>query len=242
MAEAHDERLLRGVERIERLQEERKGIADDIRDVYAELKAVGYDPRMVRWLVEQRAMKPEDRSEQGLLQETYAAAIGMADAEPGPSIADLRPDAAAIALNMMTAEIVMLEDPAHAAALIDHVLCLLDLRAEIALLRQQESARKHLAKEEGFDAKQLAVTVRWLEKCAKHGEDLMRAGEATFHLYRGTFEARPTGDSTPVSDDAKLAGMFTPEPPAKKSPTLKQRHASDAIAMAAVSRMNRGIG
>lgn len=43
MAEANDDRLRLLVERIERLEEEKKGIADDIRDVYAEAKAVGYD-------------------------------------------------------------------------------------------------------------------------------------------------------------------------------------------------------
>ena len=48
MAEATDDRLRLLVERIERLEEEKKGIADDISGVYAEVKAVGYDPKIVR--------------------------------------------------------------------------------------------------------------------------------------------------------------------------------------------------
>ncbi|MEO2039706.1 MAG: GapR family DNA-binding domain-containing protein, partial [Martelella sp.] len=51
MAETTDDRLRLLIERIERLEEEKKGIADDIRDVYAEAKAVGYDPKIMRQIV-----------------------------------------------------------------------------------------------------------------------------------------------------------------------------------------------
>lgn len=72
-----DDRLRLLVERIKRLEEEKKGIADDIRDVYAEAKAVGYDPKIMRIIVRLRKMKPDDRSEQEMLIETYANALGM---------------------------------------------------------------------------------------------------------------------------------------------------------------------
>ena len=65
MAEATDDRLRLLIERIERLEEEKKGTADDIRDVYAEAKAVGYDPKIMRQIVRLRKMKPDDRSEHG---------------------------------------------------------------------------------------------------------------------------------------------------------------------------------
>ena len=65
------------IERIERLEEEKKGIADDIRDVYAEAKAVGYDPKIMRQIVRLRKMKPDDRSEQDMLLDTYKNALGM---------------------------------------------------------------------------------------------------------------------------------------------------------------------
>lgn len=78
MADATDDRLRLLIERIERLEEEKKGIADDIRDVYSEAKAVGYDPKIMREVVRLRKMKPDDRSEQELVLETYLAALGMA--------------------------------------------------------------------------------------------------------------------------------------------------------------------
>ena len=77
MAQATDDRLRLLIERIERLEEEKKGIADDIRDVYAEAKAVGYDPKIMRQVVRLRKMKPDDRSEQDITLDTYKAALGM---------------------------------------------------------------------------------------------------------------------------------------------------------------------
>lgn len=77
MAEA-DDRLRLLIERIERLEEEKKGIADDIGDVYMEAKAVGYDPKIMRLIIKLRKMKPDDRSEQDMILETYKTALGMA--------------------------------------------------------------------------------------------------------------------------------------------------------------------
>ena len=77
MADATDDRLRLLIERIERLEEEKKGTADDIRDVYAEAKAVGYDPKIMRQVVRLRKMKPNDREEQDMVLETYKAALGM---------------------------------------------------------------------------------------------------------------------------------------------------------------------
>lgn len=72
-----DDRLRLLIERIERLEEEKKGIAEDIRDVYAEGKAVGYDPKIMRKIVTLRKLNPDDRREQQLLIETYANALGL---------------------------------------------------------------------------------------------------------------------------------------------------------------------
>lgn len=77
MSEASDDRLKLLIERIERLEEEKKGIAEDIRDVYAEAKAVGYDPKIMRKVVQIRKMKPQDRSEQQIVLDTYLSALGM---------------------------------------------------------------------------------------------------------------------------------------------------------------------
>lgn len=72
-----DDRLRLLIERVERLEEEKKGIADDIRDVYAEAKAVGYDAKIMRQLVRLRKMKPDDRAEMEAVLDTYKAALGM---------------------------------------------------------------------------------------------------------------------------------------------------------------------
>ena len=77
MAEASDDRLRLLIERIERLEEEKKGIADDIRDVYAEAKAVGYDPKIMRHVVRLRAMDNNDRSEMEMVLDTYKNALGL---------------------------------------------------------------------------------------------------------------------------------------------------------------------
>ena len=72
-----DDRLRLLIERVERLSEERKGISDDIKDVYAEAKAIGYAPKIVKKLVAIRAMNPDDRAEMAALVEAYGAALGM---------------------------------------------------------------------------------------------------------------------------------------------------------------------
>lgn len=72
-----DDRLRLLVERIERLEEEKQGIADDIRDVYAEAKAVGYDAKIMRKVIKLRTMSADDRREQQMILETYANALGI---------------------------------------------------------------------------------------------------------------------------------------------------------------------
>ncbi|WOE76338.1 DUF2312 domain-containing protein [Alterisphingorhabdus coralli] len=65
------------VERIERLEEEKKGIADDIRDVYSEAKASGYDPKIMRQVIRLRKMESNDRKEMEAVLEVYKEALGM---------------------------------------------------------------------------------------------------------------------------------------------------------------------
>ena len=77
MANATDDRLRLLIERIERLEEEKKGIADDIRDTYAEAKAVGYDAKIMRQIVRLRKMTPDDRAEMEMVLDTYKAALGL---------------------------------------------------------------------------------------------------------------------------------------------------------------------
>ena len=65
------------IERIERLEEEKKGIGDDIKDVYLEAKATGYDAKIIRQIIRLRKMAPHDRQEMEAILQTYLAALGM---------------------------------------------------------------------------------------------------------------------------------------------------------------------
>ncbi len=72
------EQLRLFIERIERLEEEKKGIADDIKDVYAESKSNGYDTKTMRKIVALRRMESHQRQEADALLETYRNALGLA--------------------------------------------------------------------------------------------------------------------------------------------------------------------
>jgi uncharacterized protein (UPF0335 family) len=65
------------IERIERLEEEKKGVADDIKDVYAEAKSNGYDTKTMRKVVGLRKMEKHARDEADALLETYRNALGL---------------------------------------------------------------------------------------------------------------------------------------------------------------------
>lgn len=65
------------VERIERLEEEKKALSDDIRDVYAEAKGNGYDVKALRQVVKLRKQDKDERAEQEAILETYLQALGM---------------------------------------------------------------------------------------------------------------------------------------------------------------------
>jgi uncharacterized protein (UPF0335 family) len=66
------------IERIERLEEDKQAIADDIKEVYAELKGNGYDTKAVRTLVRLRKKDQAERQEEEAMLDLYKAALGMA--------------------------------------------------------------------------------------------------------------------------------------------------------------------
>ncbi len=65
------------VERIERLEEEKKTIAGDIKEVYAEAKANGFDTKIVRKVVSLRKKEPSEREEEQAILDLYMSALGM---------------------------------------------------------------------------------------------------------------------------------------------------------------------
>jgi uncharacterized protein (UPF0335 family) len=66
------------VERVERLEEEKKTIADDIKDVYGEAKAMGFDTKLLRKIVAERRKDEQERVEEETILDMYRRALGMA--------------------------------------------------------------------------------------------------------------------------------------------------------------------
>lgn len=71
------DRLSSFIERIERLEEEKKGIQDDIKDVYAEAKGTGFDPKIMRKIISIRKQDKDTRQEQEALLDLYKQALGI---------------------------------------------------------------------------------------------------------------------------------------------------------------------
>jgi len=65
------------IERVERLEIEKKTIADDISDVYGEAKSMGFDTKVLRKVIALRKLDQNERMEQDALTDTYLAALGM---------------------------------------------------------------------------------------------------------------------------------------------------------------------
>jgi uncharacterized protein (UPF0335 family) len=71
------ERLKSFIERIERLEEEKRALAEDIKEVFAEAKGVGFDIKIMRQVIKLRRMDQDDLDEQEALLDTYKRALGM---------------------------------------------------------------------------------------------------------------------------------------------------------------------
>ena len=72
------DRLRQLIDKIERLEDEKREVGDQVKDVFAEAKGEGFDLKVLRQILRLRRMKPHDRTEQEELLELYKAAIGMA--------------------------------------------------------------------------------------------------------------------------------------------------------------------
>lgn len=72
-----DERLRLLIERIERLEEEKKGISDDIKDVYLEAKSTGFDVKAMKAVVRLRKLERKEREEQEAMIELYKERLGL---------------------------------------------------------------------------------------------------------------------------------------------------------------------
>jgi uncharacterized protein (UPF0335 family) len=75
------------IEQIERLEEDKKGIAEDIKDKFLEAKAVGFDVKILRQVIRLRKQSKDDRDEQQAVLDTYLHALGMLTDEPQQAMA-----------------------------------------------------------------------------------------------------------------------------------------------------------
>jgi uncharacterized protein (UPF0335 family) len=89
------ERLKSFIERIERLEEEKRTLAEDIKEVYAEAKGTGFDTKIMRQLIRIRKRDQDELDEEETLLDVYKRALGMLpDASPRSEAADAQPQAA----------------------------------------------------------------------------------------------------------------------------------------------------
>ena len=82
------DRLKSFIERIERLEEERRTLGADLKEVYAEAKGTGFDTKIMRQIVRLRRMDKDDLDEQETLLDVYKRALGMLPEEPASAAAD----------------------------------------------------------------------------------------------------------------------------------------------------------
>jgi len=82
------ERLKSFIDRIERLEEEKRALAEDIKEVYAEAKGVGFDAKIMRQIIKIRKMDQDDLDEQEALLDTYKRALGMMPELPDEAAAE----------------------------------------------------------------------------------------------------------------------------------------------------------
>jgi len=73
------QRLKSFIERVERMEEEKKVLSEDIKDIYSEAKATGFEPKIIRKIVSLRKTNLEKRREESELLDLYMSAIGMAE-------------------------------------------------------------------------------------------------------------------------------------------------------------------
>lgn len=72
-----DQQLRLFIERIERMEEEKKGVSDDIRDTYSEAKSQGFDPKIMRQIVKLRKLAANERREMEAILDLYKSALGI---------------------------------------------------------------------------------------------------------------------------------------------------------------------
>ncbi len=226
-----DDRLRGMMQQIMRFEDERADINKDIGDVFSEAKSLGYDMRIMRQALKRARMRPEDRSEADAMLERYEVAIGTDGVEHARvDMAPRKRDSYVAPPDASTEQ--------QLRAIIAKVLELRAERGEVGKTIQLELRKARAC---GFSPVKITEACRWIEKCDEHGRDRMMDADELYRIYREIGEGPQP--EVKVEGDSKLVAMFAGGDAAapKKAATLKQKQVGDAIALAAIARMNRGI-
>lgn len=227
-----DDRLRGLVRAIQAYNHEIADAMEGRRGVYEQADAMGYDRKTIRNLVRRLGMNPADRDAADDLLAQYEADMGVtgqatAHADAGP---------AAKREKFMAPPNASSEQQLR--AIISRILELRGDRGEVNATIRVELKK---AKAAGFDPRKISEACTWLERCDKHGRDLMLASEELFQIYRDIGDGPQPAPK--IEGDSKLVAMFAGPPAAEngeKPASQKLRQVNDALAAAHISRMMRG--
>lgn len=227
-----DDRLRGLVRAIQAYNTEIGDAIDGRRGVYEQAKAMGYDTKTIRNLVRRMRMNAADRDAADDLLAQYEADMGVAgvatahaDATPPPKREKFTAPQGASSEQQLR-------------AIISRVLELRGDRGEVTATIRLELKKAKLA---GFDPRKIQEACLWLEKCDKHGREMMLASEELFQIYRDIGDGPQPAPK--IEGDSKLVAMFagpTSTEGERKPASQKLRQVSDALAAAQISRMMRG--
>ncbi|MED5546113.1 MAG: GapR family DNA-binding domain-containing protein [Pseudomonadota bacterium] len=227
-----DDRLRNLVRAIQAYNIEIGDAIDGRRGVYEQAKAMGYDTKTIRNLVRRMRMNGADRDAADELLAQYEADMGIAGS--APAHADAGPPAKRekfVAPKGASSE-------QQLRAIISRVL---ELRCDRGEVNDTIKLELKKAKAAGFDPRKIQEACLWLEKCDRHGRDMMLASEELFQIYRDIGDGPQPAPK--VDGDSKLVAMFAGPSSAegeKKPASQKLRQVNDALAAAQISRMMRG--
>jgi uncharacterized protein (UPF0335 family) len=224
-----DDRLRGLVKAIQSYNQEIGDAMEGRRGVYEQAAAMGYDRKTIRNLVRRLGMNPTDRDAADELLAQYESDMGVtgqatAHADAGPAAKREK----FVAPPNSTSE-------DQLRAIISKVL---ELRAERVEMRSTIALELKKARASGFDPRKITEACLWLEKCDKHGRDMMLASEELFQIYREIGDGPQPAPK--IEGDSKLVAMFAGVAPVEKEPSQKLRQVSDAMAAAQINRMMRG--
>jgi uncharacterized protein (UPF0335 family) len=235
MSDAHGvarDQLRSFIERIERLEEEKKTIADDIKDVYGEAKGMGFDAKILKEVIKIRKMDRDDRMEREAILDTYLAALGMIEQ---PDFFSDEP----VAANPTRSPAMALQSPRNAAEAVAERPALNPV-ANVGEEFADESAASSVdpaSRTDDVRERQYASTVGFADDCRTGGKEQVAAapvpvGEADARSLPANFE--PDGGAISEVKAMSLENADGVEPPPsvtapKPAPSMDELRIANAL-------------